>query len=473
MKKRFLKIDQKQVHFRYLGKGRPIVLFHASPSSSKMMIPLMKELSQHFLVIAVDTPGYGLSDPLAEEEPSIKDYVNAFKPFFDDLGLSKFAVYGTATGAQIAIRYALTYPDDIAQVYLDNAAHFTDEQREDILRDYFPNLSPCYDGNHLKTMWKMIRNLFVYFPWSDPQPQNRLETPFPPAAVLHDVAQDYLQTGSDYDKAYRAAFLHEQAEYVQALKVPATIFNWEGSIVKPYTEQLLTFELPENIRVIPIAAGREKRNIKMSDHVFQTYTDEIEYKIPSQKLETFGQAYLPAPGGVLHAFVDLRLEGIPVVLFHDWRSSAAVVLAAFQELGITRPFIAVSLPGHGDSDHLMESYVEAEVAKIIITAMARIGVEDYEVAGLGRGMSIAQQIQLQKGILIEDFFGVKQEGSNLPKLLADEHGQYLLKAWKHLQKYSTASSTEQGEESYLDDLFNSIQADEFQLKMREWLKCRY
>ena len=473
MKKRFIKINQQQLHFRYAGKGRPIILFHASPSSSKMMTALMKELSQQFFVIAVDTPGYGLSDPLPEEVPEIKDYVHCFKQFFDQLGLSKFAVYGTASGAQIAARYALTYPEDVFQVYLDSTAHFTDEQRADILRDYFPNLSPRYDGSHLGKMWKMIRNLFVYFPWSDPQPQNRLTRPFPPAAILHQVAQDYLQGGSDYDKASRAAFLHERAEYVQQLKPPTTIFNCEASIVRPYTEQLLRFELPENIRAVSIVADREKRDVSMSAHISQTYTEGVNYELPSQKLETFGQAYLPAPGGVLHAYVDLRLEGIPLIIFHDWRSSAAVALTAFQELGTERPYIVISLPGHGDSDHLMEAYVESKVAKIVVTALARGGIENYEVTGLGRGMSIAQQIQLQKGMLTEDLFDSKREGSNLPKLLADEHGQYLSKAWRHLQRYSAAIPTEDGEESYLDDLFNSMQADELQLQLREWLKCRY
>ena len=473
MKKRFIKIKDKQIHIRYTGKGSPIVLFHASPGSSKTMIPLMKELSLRFLVIAVDLPGYGLSDPLPEEEPEIEDYVQAFKQCFDQLGLSRFAIYGTAAGAQIAIRYALRYPDHIAQIYLAHVAHFTEEQRRDIFRDYFPDLSPRYDGSHLKKMWKMIRNSFVYFPWSDPQPQNQLNTPFPSTAILDRMAQDYLQSGSDYDKAGRAAFMHEQARHVQQLKIPATIFHWESSMVKPYTEQLLAFELPEHIRAFPIAADGEKRNRKMSIHIAQTYTEDINYNVPSQKLETFGQAYLPAPGGVLHAFVDLRSEGTPLIIFHDWRSSAAVAHLAFKELGIERPFIAISLPGHGDSDHLMEAYIETKVAKAVITAIARIGIEDYEVAGLGRGMSIAQQMQLQKGVLVEDLFGAQQEAAHLPKLLADEYGQYLSKAWKHLQKYSTAISTEEGEESYLGDLFNSMQADELQLQLREWLKCRY
>ena len=41
-----------------------LVLLHASPRSSAMFEPWMQTLSLNWRVLAIDTPGYGGSDPL-------------------------------------------------------------------------------------------------------------------------------------------------------------------------------------------------------------------------------------------------------------------------------------------------------------------------------------------------------------------------------------------------------------------------
>ena len=60
-----------QLHYRSQGANHlpVIVLLHASPMSSANMLPIMNALSDSFKVIALDTPGYGQSDPL----PQYKD----------------------------------------------------------------------------------------------------------------------------------------------------------------------------------------------------------------------------------------------------------------------------------------------------------------------------------------------------------------------------------------------------------------
>src|SRR3712207_7041745 len=49
--------------FRSLGRARPLVAFHLSPSSGHLFVPLLRELAQDRLALAPDTPGYGASDP--------------------------------------------------------------------------------------------------------------------------------------------------------------------------------------------------------------------------------------------------------------------------------------------------------------------------------------------------------------------------------------------------------------------------
>ena len=66
------------LHLQYREAGRggmPLVLLHASPRCSAMYEPWMQQLADQFHVLAVDTPGYGGSDPLPMPPASLADYV--------------------------------------------------------------------------------------------------------------------------------------------------------------------------------------------------------------------------------------------------------------------------------------------------------------------------------------------------------------------------------------------------------------
>ncbi len=262
-------LDGRNLHFRIMGEGPALLLFHASPSSSAMMIPLMNELAQHFLVLAPDTPGYGQSTGLLEKPSGMRSYAKVMRRLTEELGLTRIGIYGTATGAQLGIRYALDYPDQVSQLFLDNAAHFTEKQREAILQAYFPDISPKSDGSHLMTVWSIVRDLFTFFPWCFDKVQYRLPTGLPPASVLHKVAVDYLVAGTDYHLAYRAAFQHEKAAFVQDLSCPTTIFNWTGSIVQPYIQQLIQQGLPQHVSVQDVATSN--RIGMMAKHILEKW----------------------------------------------------------------------------------------------------------------------------------------------------------------------------------------------------------
>ncbi|NRB52708.1 MAG: alpha/beta hydrolase [Saprospiraceae bacterium] len=262
-------IEGRPLFFRTLGEGPALLLFHASPSSSAMLIPLMEALAEHFLVLAPDTPGYGQSMGLSQKPSGMRSYAKVMRRLTEELGLTHIGIYGTATGAQLGIRYALDYPDQVSHLFLDNAAHFTERQREEILQSYFPDISPKSDGSHLMTVWTMVRDLFTFFPWCFDQVQYRLPTGLPPASILHKVALDYLVAGTDYHLAYRAAFQHEKAAFVQDLSCPTTIFNWTGSIVQAYIQQLIQQGLPQQVSVHDVATA--DRISTMAKHILEKW----------------------------------------------------------------------------------------------------------------------------------------------------------------------------------------------------------
>ena len=438
MIKRFISVENQTVHFRMAGKGMPIVLLHASPSSSKMLVPLMLELSKKYRVIAPDIPGLGLSQPLEIPFQDCKEYASFFKKFFDHFGLRKFAIYGTATGAQIAIRYALEYREQVSQLYLDNSAHFADNQRDRILENYFPDLTPQYDGSHLMKMWTMVRDLFVFFPWCWAKDEFRLNMPMPPAMVLNMVAMDFLQAGNNYDRAYRAAFQHEKAEHVQELKVPTTIFNWEGSIIRPYIEALLKFDLPDNIKVIETPADRVLRQVKMVECIFENSSGRGEVSDTLGSIlyhKKQGHNYVSVLSGDLHYYFDFSSEGKPLVLIHPLKSSGAVVFEKHNHIGKERPLIAFSLPNHGDSDSFEFSFEEEAILDLIKGAMSQLDISEFDVQYC--------------------------EEELLAAIVPDEFGGHLMRTWFQLR-----------DRVFSEEEIGEIQPELLQLELLERMKFR-
>lgn len=263
IKKYYADVPSGQTHYRRTGEGNPLVLLHASPMSSQLMEPLMQHLAVSADVIAPDTPGYGQSDPLLaktlQETDDLSPYVEWLKAFLDSLGLQKIALYGTATGAQIAIEFARAFPERLEYIILDNAAHFTDQQRTDIMGEYFPSIEPQADGAHLQKVWDMAQGLFQWFPWYAQDDAHRVSNQEPPLAAVHATALAYLNAGTDYAQAYRRAFQNEDASRVAEITVPVRIIRWQGSVIKRYSEAFDQFEWPDHIKMVHCGEGGAER----------------------------------------------------------------------------------------------------------------------------------------------------------------------------------------------------------------------
>ncbi|HBF89949.1 MAG TPA: hypothetical protein DDX09_02175, partial [Hyphomonas atlantica] len=64
----------RQIHFRAEGSGPPLLVLHPSPQHSGAMGAALNAFSPLCTCIAMDTPGYGWSDAIALETPTVSDY---------------------------------------------------------------------------------------------------------------------------------------------------------------------------------------------------------------------------------------------------------------------------------------------------------------------------------------------------------------------------------------------------------------
>ncbi len=269
-----------------LGNGPALVLFHPSPHTSEILLPLAERLADFYTVFVIDTPGYGKSSPLSSEPSQLSDYTDFLYRCFKAMNIKTPSIYGSATGAQLSIRYALEYPKNVASLFLDNAAHFDDDFCEAILGQYFPDFTPKKNGSHLPQVWKMVNQMFQYFPWCFKEEKYALRRPQLPPPVLNGIVLDFLRAGGNYHMAYRLAFKHERAKYVQALKVPTTIFRWNGSIIKEHINNLLAFDLPSNVKTLFINGTPDERMQLLTDCITEEAAERKNYEV-SKKIHAF------------------------------------------------------------------------------------------------------------------------------------------------------------------------------------------
>ena len=249
-----------QIHYRALGEGPPVCLLHASPLSSAFMIGQMQALAAAgYRAIALDTPGYGQSDPLPSPPTTLADYARAFLAGIDDLGIRSFGLYGTATGAQLALAIARMAPERVTRLVLDNCGLFTEEQVADWEPRYFPDLSPRADGSHMAKVWDIARRQFLSFPWFSEAPEHQLNRPPSPLAIVQSMANHFLLATPSYDLAYRLAFHAENATSFVGLTVPTVFIDWEGSIVRREARALIAEGLPSCVTIMTAASSMEAR----------------------------------------------------------------------------------------------------------------------------------------------------------------------------------------------------------------------
>lgn len=212
-----------QIHFRRAGQGDTILLFHASPASSKQLEPVIRALAGRYDVIAPDTPGNGDSDPPVlpgGRAPEMADYAANIVALMDALGVATSHLYGSHTGAAIAAETAIQAPGRVSSVIMDGVAAFTPDQQAEYLAHYTPVFTPTLDGDHLQRAFMFSRDQYVFFPWFKRDVSHRRPTGLPHPQRLHELVLDVLKAPETYPWAYHAAFRYPTLDRIPLITCP-------------------------------------------------------------------------------------------------------------------------------------------------------------------------------------------------------------------------------------------------------------
>ena len=114
------------LHYRDSGRGLPVVLLHANPGDSRDFDAIVPALAQRYRVLALDWPGYGLSQvPAAPAAASYLTFYEALRDFLDALALPPAVLVGNSVGGNAAARLAIEAPARVRGLVLAAGGGFT------------------------------------------------------------------------------------------------------------------------------------------------------------------------------------------------------------------------------------------------------------------------------------------------------------------------------------------------------------
>ena len=123
----FIEIDGMNVHYRMEGKGAPLMLIHGTSASLHTWDAWTEILKEHFTIIRMDIPAFGLTGPNAKDDYTIQYYASFINKFAEKMGLENFHVAGNSLGGYIAWYYTLQYPEKVNKLILIDAAGYPRE----------------------------------------------------------------------------------------------------------------------------------------------------------------------------------------------------------------------------------------------------------------------------------------------------------------------------------------------------------
>ncbi len=106
------------LYYQEKGNKKPFILLHGNGQNSSYFKNQIDDFSNKYRVIALDTRGHGRS-PRGTKPFTIEQFSCDLYDFMIELGISKAVILGFSDGANIAMKFAIKYPNRVTALILN------------------------------------------------------------------------------------------------------------------------------------------------------------------------------------------------------------------------------------------------------------------------------------------------------------------------------------------------------------------
>jgi pimeloyl-ACP methyl ester carboxylesterase len=122
-------VEGIKVYYIERGGGFPLVIIHGFMSTCADFDYVIKELSKHYKVIAVDLIGFGRSDTRANLDFSKKNMAEIVNKLMINKGHSKYGIIGHSMGGGVALNMAHYFAESVCSLVLVDSVGYKDSKR--------------------------------------------------------------------------------------------------------------------------------------------------------------------------------------------------------------------------------------------------------------------------------------------------------------------------------------------------------
>jgi pimeloyl-ACP methyl ester carboxylesterase len=240
LRRAYADLPHGQVHYAECGDAdAPVVLLlHQTPRSWAEYRAVLPLLGARYRALAMDTAGFGDSDPLPGPA-SIEASAGVAATLLATLGIAHAHVVGHHTGGVIAVELASRHAHCVRSLVLSSTP-YTDEafRRARAERPPIDAVQPSEDGEHLALLWRKRQ---AFYPARRPD-------------LLHAFVADALKVQGDVEAGHRAVASYRMEERIGAITQPTLVIRAPGDpFAAPHAADWLQ-RLPQ-ARLVDIAGG--------------------------------------------------------------------------------------------------------------------------------------------------------------------------------------------------------------------------
>ncbi len=117
---RFMDLDGGRIHYVDEGVGETLLLLHGNPTWCFLYRKIIAGLRNHFRCVALDFPGYGMSDAPAGYAFTPREHSIVLERFVDRLGLTDLTIMVQDWGGPIGFGFAVRRPEMVRRFIIGN-----------------------------------------------------------------------------------------------------------------------------------------------------------------------------------------------------------------------------------------------------------------------------------------------------------------------------------------------------------------
>lgn len=432
VRKGFVTVDGRLVHFRRAGRGPTLVMLHDSPRSSRLHLDTMRRLATDFQVYSLDTPGYGQSAPLPIERPTIADFADALGRTLEVMGLTAAVLYGTHTSAKIALDYAARIGSP-PRLLLDGLAIPTAAPDPAFIAAYMRPFELDDAGAYLAREWTRTRDMLRWFPWFRQTPGTRMAIPAQDDAWVADYVIDLMSAGPHYASAYSAAMYFDPMPALRAVTCPTIVAARADDVLHASLDRVPVDE-NDALRVMRLPADRD---------AWLDWLGTMARGAPALPERGFGSdtaTYVDLAHGQMLVHRSGDSSRTPLLILD---APTAMHARLWQTRFADRPTLVPELPGCGDSDALPTPSIAAFV-EVLAAMLQTLGHARVDLLALGYATPIAATFaarypEMAHRVVLDGCFGFRDEDRSAiaaalcPDIGFDPGGGHFHRIWHMLR----------------------------------------